>query len=154
MATSNGCAICIALADKQVKKSSIIFTLRAAAKSAAFVFYKPPFFCCQALNLIAREPIVVITQLFVTLLNMGINSLLEQGGQIFILCLLIFLPILMPGLPLLVFHSLSRAPKPAQKVVQQLLRVTAGPDELLVRELSDKRNSPTAKTNQGRINTE
>ncbi len=96
---------------------------------------------------------MVITQLFITLLNMGINSLLEQGGQIFILCLLIFLPILMPGLPLLVFHCLSRAPKPAQKVVQQLLRVTAGPDELLVRELSDKRNSPTAKTNQGRINT-
>ena len=94
---------------------------------------------------------MVITLVFSSLLTMGINLLLQQGSQIFIFCLMVFLLLPMLGLPILVLQCSSQS---TAKAMQQFLRVSAGPDELLIRELSDRRNNPTDKTNHSRINTE
>lgn len=72
------------------------------------------------------------------LINRGINSLLEPGSLIFYL--LVILPLLMMGLPLLAFWYLNNRCTPATaQLTQQFLRASAGPEELLVRELSNMR---------------
>lgn len=86
------------------------------------------------------------------LLNLGINSLLEQGSLILILSLFIILPLSMLGLPLLAFWCLNNRYAPATtKLAQQFLRASAGPDELLVRELSNMKSKTNGIPNHDQI---
>ncbi len=97
---------------------------------------------------------MVIAIVYSCLLNSGITSLPGNCGGMILLFLFLIMP-LMLGLPLLVFWYVNyRRTQLASKLVQQFLRATAGPDELLVRELSDMKNSATTPIAPDQVNTE
>lgn len=80
---------------------------------------------------------MVILVVYIFALNAGLGSLLHINN-LMLLCILLLIPFLMLGLPMLVFCYIDhRRNQLAVKLIQQLLRASAGSDELLVRELQE-----------------
>lgn len=87
---------------------------------------------------------MVIVVVCIFALNVGLDFL-PPINNLMLLCILLLMPFLMLGLPMLAFCYINhRRNQLAVKLIQQFLRANAGSDELVVRELQEMKCNPAS----------
>lgn len=100
-----------------------------------------------AKDLMIKELIVAIFIIYFYALNVWANTLSHQTDSI-AFALFIALPAL-PGIPIAIWYFMANRSPSLFNRTQQLLRASAGPDELLVRELERRDSSGSEPNNSG-----